>query len=698
MRLSWILFLVLRQCDGSPVTASDAKSTSAPGPLVITTTSGGSIWSQTFLPTRLAEYVSITTPTTITTADNAGKAALVGIFVGGLAWVGVAGPIPIAPPPTPPPEVPGPDKKPPEKDRKPPEMTMTRPSTSMNTLPAQTPFYHISRHWDAADKIHGRFLRIPYEKKNCAERSGPTVELNAATDSIKKFCKKYRDKRVDDKGFRESPDMGAGIVFSLSSRLNHICPEKFSNTLRVSDCEWLLKACLEMCVKKASKRHGGIIKDGCFVWSAVAKEYEGDLQCQKETGVDKDIGVEEEKVIESAKDFCAKHAAKRVKPEKGFNEVYFYDTRNSAAELSISYNNSAECSPSKVPEYDLDQAACERFFTRAIKGCDTNTRVAKYGGDVGDHCGVFRIKTRNVERFKCINNPRPDPTSMPSELALAAIKDYCGRKLELDPDYKYDNEFHQTTPKGSGEGAFVQGDTVVRMKAQFLGSAGDRDCPKQKKFTMKPDECERKLRVIIDGCQEKGGALIDKTSHGCVCIPTAMPNLNDRPQQWTRTVPDNDGAETVFVLSTDRSLLSIPALIKAFNEDYVYWARAVPMESMQQMVNNSLCFGLYKSITTDGGSSKLEQIGFTRFITDYVTFVYLCDVYILPEYQGAGLGSWMLGVMQAEMDKMEHLRRLMLMTRGDRTKAYYERLLGVKVMGMAGQAYVLGKIGMASCV
>lgn len=185
----------------------------------------------------------------------------------------------------------------------------------------------------------------------------------------------------------------------------------------------------------------------------------------------------------------------------------------------------------------------------------------------------------------------------------------------------------------------------------------------------------------------------------------AMPNLSDEPREWTRSVTNREGHEEHFVISTNRSLLSIPSMITAFSADFIYWARPIPADSMQLMLEKSLCYGIYKSTPSDPNSGescestrKLEQIGFTRLITDYVTFVYLCDVYIVPEYQGAGLGTWMVNIIQDEMDQMQYLRRLILMTRGDRTKKYYERLLGVEMMGTVGQAYILGKIGAGSCV
>ncbi|EER24659.1 GNAT family N-acetyltransferase [Coccidioides immitis RS] len=181
-----------------------------------------------------------------------------------------------------------------------------------------------------------------------------------------------------------------------------------------------------------------------------------------------------------------------------------------------------------------------------------------------------------------------------------------------------------------------------------------------------------------------------------------MHHLQEQPKEWSRSITDDKGEETQFVISTDRSLLSIPSIIAAFNEDYVYWARSVPESAMKQMLDNSVCFGIYKSTpapNSDSGEPRnLEQIGLTRLITDCVTFIYLCDVYIHPEYQSCGLGTWLMGVIQEEMDKMQYLRRLMLMTRGDRTRTYYERLFGVEVMGKAGEAYVMGRLGAGNCV
>jgi hypothetical protein len=54
------------------------------------------------------------------------------------------------------------------------------------------------------------------------------------------------------------------------------------------------------------------------------------------------------------------------------------------------------------------------------------------------------------------------------------------------------------------------------------------------------------------------------------------------------------------------------------------WAPGIDAETVRISIQNSLCFALL-----DG----TRQIGFARLVTDYATFGYLCDVYVLNDYQ-----------------------------------------------------------------
>jgi GNAT superfamily N-acetyltransferase len=66
----------------------------------------------------------------------------------------------------------------------------------------------------------------------------------------------------------------------------------------------------------------------------------------------------------------------------------------------------------------------------------------------------------------------------------------------------------------------------------------------------------------------------------------------------------------------------------------------------------------------------VEQIGFARIVSDYVTFAWLADVYILEEYRGRGLSKWMLEFIMSHPD-LQGLRRWMLATR-DAHGLYYK--------------------------
>jgi predicted N-acetyltransferase YhbS len=62
-----------------------------------------------------------------------------------------------------------------------------------------------------------------------------------------------------------------------------------------------------------------------------------------------------------------------------------------------------------------------------------------------------------------------------------------------------------------------------------------------------------------------------------------------------------------------------------------YWAKGRSREDVETVIRNSFrVVGLY-----DGDG---RQIGFARTVSDGVVFAYLADVYVLPEFQGQGLG------------------------------------------------------------
>ena len=95
------------------------------------------------------------------------------------------------------------------------------------------------------------------------------------------------------------------------------------------------------------------------------------------------------------------------------------------------------------------------------------------------------------------------------------------------------------------------------------------------------------------------------------------------------------------------------AEVHRFLSQETYWAKGVPRAVMDRALRHSLCVGVYR-----GG----RQVAFARVVTDRATFAYLCDVYVLPEERGRGLGKWLVECVLAHPD-LAGLRRFCLMTR-----------------------------------
>jgi GNAT superfamily N-acetyltransferase len=74
---------------------------------------------------------------------------------------------------------------------------------------------------------------------------------------------------------------------------------------------------------------------------------------------------------------------------------------------------------------------------------------------------------------------------------------------------------------------------------------------------------------------------------------------------------------------------------------------------MQRALDNSLNFGLYKHNL---------QIGFARVVTDYATFAWIADVFVLPDYRGCGLSKWLMEVILSHPE-LQAFRRWVLTTK-----------------------------------
>lgn len=106
-----------------------------------------------------------------------------------------------------------------------------------------------------------------------------------------------------------------------------------------------------------------------------------------------------------------------------------------------------------------------------------------------------------------------------------------------------------------------------------------------------------------------------------------------------------------FSVSCDPKYLD-SALISEFLVS-TYWAKGIPVSVVEKSLRNSLCFALL---------NEGRQIGLARVVSDFATFAYLGDVFILPDFRGRGLSKWLMECVVSHPD-LQGLRRWVLATR-----------------------------------
>ncbi|NMD69367.1 GNAT family N-acetyltransferase [Bacillus sp. DNRA2] len=113
-----------------------------------------------------------------------------------------------------------------------------------------------------------------------------------------------------------------------------------------------------------------------------------------------------------------------------------------------------------------------------------------------------------------------------------------------------------------------------------------------------------------------------------------------------------------YSISTNKDYLDLP-LIHNFLSQEAYWSKDIPKQIVKKAIENSpLCFGVYKG---EAGKDVFKQVGFARVITDLATFAYLCDVFVLPDYQKLGLSKWLMKII-TNHSELQGVRRFMLAT------------------------------------
>ena len=109
---------------------------------------------------------------------------------------------------------------------------------------------------------------------------------------------------------------------------------------------------------------------------------------------------------------------------------------------------------------------------------------------------------------------------------------------------------------------------------------------------------------------------------------------------------------SAYEISTDNARLDVDAIHAYLTRSY--WSPGIPREIVERGIAHAECFGIYHNHD--------DQVGFARVVTDYTTFGYLADVFVLDTHRGKGLSKWLMECLDAHPD-LQGFRRWMLATR-----------------------------------
>ena len=116
-------------------------------------------------------------------------------------------------------------------------------------------------------------------------------------------------------------------------------------------------------------------------------------------------------------------------------------------------------------------------------------------------------------------------------------------------------------------------------------------------------------------------------------------------------LPELEKTRDGFVISTDKRRIDLNVVHGFLTHSY--WAAGISREVVARSIENSLCFGIYR---------EEQQVGFARVISDYATFAYLADVFVLEAFRGKGLSKFLMQCI-LEHPSLQGLRRWVLGTR-----------------------------------
>ena len=143
-----------------------------------------------------------------------------------------------------------------------------------------------------------------------------------------------------------------------------------------------------------------------------------------------------------------------------------------------------------------------------------------------------------------------------------------------------------------------------------------------------------------------------------------------------------------LTITTDRSRLDLDVVHRFLAASY--WAAGIPREVVERAVRHSLCFGAFEG---------QAQVGFARVVSDYATYAYVSDVFVLPSHRGRGVGKRIMAAIVDHPD-LQGLRRWTLFTRDAhglyRQYGFGEPRFPERLMEILGPPYVTSAADVAA--
>ncbi|MHB0971602.1 MAG: GNAT family N-acetyltransferase [Thermoanaerobaculia bacterium] len=107
-----------------------------------------------------------------------------------------------------------------------------------------------------------------------------------------------------------------------------------------------------------------------------------------------------------------------------------------------------------------------------------------------------------------------------------------------------------------------------------------------------------------------------------------------------------------YFITFDRDRIDLDVVHRYLSRES-YWAANIPREIVEVSIRNSLCVSAF------WGDA---QVGFARVVTDYATFGYLADVFVVEAHRGRGISKRIVEAVITH-PSLANLRRWMLVTR-----------------------------------